>query len=228
MKLVLLPGMDGTGDLFLPLIQELGQFDKQIIPLPESGKQDYTTLSKYVSDKLPNKDFFLIAESFSGPIAAILAKENNPYLKGIIFVATFLSPPNRYLLTLAKALPLKLFSRSLLARPCLRLLLFGKGAHSQALTLFQKTVKALPSKIIKSRIGAIQSLSFSGKQVTLPVAYISGSSDRLVEKEKALEFRKHFSNITIKAIDGPHFLLQTHPKQCAEVISELIQTLIRA
>ena len=50
MKLVFLPGMDGTGKLFSPLLQEL-----------------------------PEDDFILIAESFSGPIGYELSKRKAMY-----------------------------------------------------------------------------------------------------------------------------------------------------
>jgi predicted alpha/beta hydrolase family esterase len=63
-----------------------------------------------VRKRLPEQDFILIAESFSGPITAALAVVGIKNLRGIIFVATFLSPPNMQLIKMARALPIKFLS----------------------------------------------------------------------------------------------------------------------
>lgn len=59
MKLVLLPGMDGTGDLFSPLLQMLSGFQWEVIALPNSGAQDYASIIVYVKQRLPDEDLFL-------------------------------------------------------------------------------------------------------------------------------------------------------------------------
>ena len=76
MKLVLLPGMDGIGELFSPLIPELNSVDYIVIPFPQTGKQDYHTLTAFIREKLPGQVFILLTESFSGPIAVQLAQQN--------------------------------------------------------------------------------------------------------------------------------------------------------
>lgn len=62
MKLVFLPGMDGTGNLFSPLFRFLPNFDCQVISLPEVGGQDYVSIKNYVKGRFPVEDFILIAE----------------------------------------------------------------------------------------------------------------------------------------------------------------------
>ena len=66
MKIILLPGLDGTGDMFAPILSLLTDFDTEVISLPQSGSQDYETLCEHVKLSLPSEDFILIAESFSG------------------------------------------------------------------------------------------------------------------------------------------------------------------
>jgi hypothetical protein len=61
LKLVLLPGMDGTGELFAPLLKHLSKFDVEIIAYPQVGGQDYQTLIDFVSGKLPNEKYILSA-----------------------------------------------------------------------------------------------------------------------------------------------------------------------
>jgi hypothetical protein len=58
MKLVLLPGMDGTGELFAPVVSQLSDIECLVVPLPQSGAQDYKSLENYFRRKLPEEDFF--------------------------------------------------------------------------------------------------------------------------------------------------------------------------
>jgi pimeloyl-[acyl-carrier protein] methyl ester esterase len=109
-KLILLPGLDGTGKLFSPLLKVLSKLDCEVIALPETGDQDYRTHTAWVRKRLPEQDFILIAESFSGPIAVALAQDGVENLKGIVFVATFLSAPNKKLIKLARFLPIQFLS----------------------------------------------------------------------------------------------------------------------
>ena len=38
MRIVLLPGLDGTGNLFAPFLEEMGNDNAQVIPLPRSAQ----------------------------------------------------------------------------------------------------------------------------------------------------------------------------------------------
>lgn len=221
MKLVLLPGLDGTGDLFSSLLQELSGFQCEIIQLPTSGAQDYQTLTDFVLGELPDDDFVLVAESFSGPIGMNISKVGLTNLKGVIFVATFLSPPNSKLIALAKILPLKFLSVLPAAKAAYKMLFLGSKASDTLTQLFQSTIQNLPASLINARLTSIQSLSFNREFLTLPAAYIQAVSDKLVPVDKANDFCDCFESITIKAIEGPHFILQAKPTECAKAIAEM-------
>jgi pimeloyl-ACP methyl ester carboxylesterase len=227
LKLVLLPGMDGTGHLFAPLLHSIPEFDCQIIPLPEEGNQCYPSITEWVKDKLPEENFILIAESFSGPIGLELAKAQPDNLKGIIFVATFLSPPNKLLTTLARFLPLKLMSRLPFSSYVLKRLFLGSGASNELVDLFRSTINSLPPSLISARLNTISSLVFSPARLDLPVGYIQARSDKLIQKNKICEFKAKFKDILIKPIEGPHFILQAKPNECSEVIRELVSSFKR-
>lgn len=227
MKLVLLPGLDGTGDLFTPLLDELSMFQCEVIQLPLSGGQDYPSITASVREQLPSEEFILIAESFSGPIAATLAMENIRYLKSVIFVATFLSTPRKPLLMIAQHLPLKLLSTLPFSGFFIRELLLGHNTSNPLIDLFKDTIKALPRSLISHRIQSILSLNANKNRCELQVAYLQASSDKLVPANKALEFQRRFNNITIKTVKGSHLILQANPSECAVVISELVSVLTK-
>ena len=220
LKLVLLPGMDGTGELFSGVLEHLQGFDTQVIPLPQTGSQDYPTIINYIKSKLPNDAFILIAESFSGALAAELAKEHLPNLKKIIFVATFLTPPNAVLLSIAARLPLKLLSKVPFSKYIQKQLFIGKSSNAELVDLFQNILNKLPSKLLPSRIKTMQGLDFSSEKLDLPCLYIQALSDRLVSGSKYLEFQQYFSDIKLVQFEGPHFILQTKPRECAMAIAE--------
>lgn len=214
--------MDGTGRLFSPLISALSGHVCDVISFPQSGTQDYQSLTAYVKDRLPNEDYILLAESFSGPIGAALARSGDKNMKGVIFVATFLSSPNRALLAVARFLPIKFLSGFPFSKFLYKLLFLGPGASDEVLDLFQSTVRGLSAQVIRERLRAMQSLKFSGEKINLPVAYIQAVSDKLVPAEKALEFKRFFNNVMVKSIEGPHFILQANPGACAEIVSEFL------
>ena len=137
--------MDGTGNLFSPILNELSEFNCEVITLPASGPQDYLTITDFVKKRLPKDDFILVAESFSGPIGAALEMSGVENMKGIIFVATFLSAPQKLLLGLARVLPIKFLSSLPLAIILHKALFLGPNASKELLVLFQQTLLSLPS-----------------------------------------------------------------------------------
>lgn len=66
--MILMPGFDGTGELFSPLIAALSPHHRPTV----IRYRDERTFDDYIdtaSAALPERDAILIAESFSGPIA---------------------------------------------------------------------------------------------------------------------------------------------------------------
>jgi len=213
--------MDGTGELFSPLLHGLSEFDCVVISLPQSGPQDYESLTHYVRARLPEDDFILVAESFSGAIGMQLVQQKIENIKGIIFVASFLSSPSRRLIALAKILPLKFMASLPFSKSFYKLLFLGLSASDELTRLFQSIVLAIPADIIRARLNTIQSLTFDFKSSELPAGYIQATFDRLVPSDKAIEVSRLFKNIIIKPIVGPHFILQAHPNECVLAITEL-------
>ena len=227
MKIVLLPGMDGTGELFESVLNELSEHECLVIPLPSSGQQDYASLVEYVKSKLPEEECILVAESFSGPIDAYLAEEEKVKVKvkGIVFVATFLTPPSKFLLAMSQLLPIKFLSKLPGSGLVLQAMMFGHQASKDLLNQFQNIIDQIDIKILKNRLKTMQSLKFIGKESNVPATYILPTNDRLVSNSKHHEFNKYFSQLQVKEVNGPHFVLQTNPEESAQIISEFVKEL---
>jgi pimeloyl-ACP methyl ester carboxylesterase len=94
---VLLPGLDGTGDLFAPVVDALGpNVPTQIVRYPLSHASDYATCEAIARAALPtDRPYVLLGESFSGPIAVSIAATAPPGLRGLILCSTFIAIRNR-------------------------------------------------------------------------------------------------------------------------------------
>jgi len=223
MKIVMLPGLDGTGELFSPMLPLLVA-DYRVISLPLAGGQDYQTLTEYVQGKLPNEDFVLLAESFSGPIAARIAQTPPTSLRGVIFVATFLSPPVAVLLGVAQSLPLTRLSRLPFSAALIRWLMLGSQSSDELLEQFRSIVEHLPAEVVQGRIRAIRELRLPEFYSALPALYIQARRDRLIPEVKWREFASCFGDISWTVLDAPHFILQTRPEECAVLINRFVES----
>jgi pimeloyl-ACP methyl ester carboxylesterase len=223
MKLILLPGMDGTGRLFFPLVNLIPDIDVEIIPLPETGPQDYDSLTEWVGSKLPATDFVLLAESFSGPIAAKLSRQNHPHIRSIIFVASFLSAPSFWKPVFAKCLPLKLFSRLPGARFFYRCFFLGRNISIDRLLLFESVLASVPEKVLKARLTTISRLACRCEGSNLPVTYIQALDDQLVASSKVQDFLNCYTQLKVVNIKSPHFVLQARPEEAAKIIRDIVE-----
>jgi pimeloyl-ACP methyl ester carboxylesterase len=222
MHVVFLPGLDGTGELFLPLL-EVSTFEKvSVIKLPILGRQDYDSLAQYVSERLPTEDFLLVAESFSGPVAAIIAQKGFPSLKGVVFVSTFLSTPPLAVTPLIAFLPFKLFASLPFFGYFLRQFLVGKGTKKNTVSLIKQVIHSIPSRLLRARIRCISKMNLRLSSCFIPALYIQASKDFLVPEYMVDEYFKHFSKLKMRRVQGHHFLLQSHPSEARDLILEFI------
>jgi pimeloyl-ACP methyl ester carboxylesterase len=79
----------------------------------------------------------------------------------------------------------------------------------------------VPPQALSSRLALIGARQAWGKaKFGVPCLYLQGSGDRLVSPSAAEWFRGRFERFELERIDGPHFLLQAKPRECAQRISE--------
>ena len=228
MKVVLLPGLDGTGVLFKPFIDTLSSdIIVQIISYPTDQEFTYSELVDFVMSQLPKEDFILVGESFSGPIAYQVALNKPEHLHLVIFVATFLTVPRQRLLNLTKLLPTRLFLEIPIPNVFLKYYLFGSGASDEIIELFKKALKIVSSSILSFRLDEISNLKENQEPCDTKAIYIQATDDKLVPKTCVEAFKKVCKNFSIFRIEGTHFILQTNPLGCAEIIENEIRLITR-
>lgn len=219
--LVLLPGMDGTGRLFAPLIEQLGGAVRtRVVAYDNTRAASYEALADRLRQHLPRDAGVLLAESFSGPVAWRLALAPPPGLKGVIFAASFIEPPRPRLLSLARRLPLGLLARAPLPGVWARALLLGRDAPRTLIETFTSVLHSVPPRVLEARLNNVAALEAVSTRAALPCLYIQARGDRLVPASSLAVFRRMADNLCVRKVQGPHFVLQARAQACARIIED--------
>ena len=218
MEIVLLPGLDGTGNLFKPILEELETSLKvKVIKYPNK-KLSYKELISYVVKKLPSKEFILLAESFSGYIAYEIALLKPKNLKHIILVATFLKNPRPLLINL-------IFSKYILLLPIPKFIIkrvfLSTFIPNKTIELFKSAIKSVSYEVLYFRIKQIKNLNPKLQQIEIFATYIQATNDYLVTKNAIKQWQKVFRNLKIYKVNGGHLILQSNPTKCAKIINKI-------
>ncbi|OWQ44074.1 hypothetical protein CDL60_26860 [Roseateles noduli] len=223
--LVMLPGMDGTGDLFEPFLLALpSTWRPVVVRYPVDRWLDGDALLAHVHRALPNDEpFILLGESFSGPVALKLAAERPPGLRGVVLAASFARYPNRALGLLgpmASWVPLHLLPKAAMSVP-----LLGGFATATRQEALHRAVSRVAPAVMARR--ARQVLSFDATaeagRVAVPILCLRASRDRVVAAGAATEIAARNPRCTIVDIDAPHMLLQCAPAAAAQAIGEVFE-----
>ena len=214
-RFVLLPGLDGSGQLFSPFLTVLPpHIQCQVIAYPPNQCCSYAEVVDYVMPRLPaHNDFCLIAESFSGPAAIDIARQTPPGLKGVVLVASFCHAP----LSPFMRDVIQSFLGLLRLAPPASLINYFLCNGSQVLLSrdVQRCVSSLPFATLKGRVQSALQVDLRGglDEVEVPLLALTARQDRLLQKGCAATMVRFHSKLQVKAIDGPHFLLQCRPQQ---------------
>jgi pimeloyl-ACP methyl ester carboxylesterase len=221
-RLILLPGLDGTGRLFAPFIAALRTVAQcRVIALPEDAAASYESLAQRIRLALEAEDsFHVLAESFSGPIGIRLAASMPDRVRSLTLCATFAAPPWPALKHAAAVLAAgtRLAPPSFAARA-----LFGRLPSQQALVA-KEILGALPTEVLSSRLRCIANADeFEAlRNLMCPVLYLRASRDWVVPPASMRAVRRVCTNLEVEAIDAPHGLLQAAPEAAAETVGRFI------
>jgi pimeloyl-ACP methyl ester carboxylesterase len=222
-RLLLLPGLDGTGQLFRWLIERLPPSLQPTVVSYPADISSYSRLLPIVQSALPvGEQFVIVGESYSGPLAVLAAAERPRGLAGVILVATFArSPWPRWFSAFGQfvgAPLLRWVPRALVARA-----LLGSGPESISLVqCWRESISALSPAVLARRLREVLSVDVTEAlgRVEVPLLYLAARRDVLVSASAVRLIQRYARNIRVVTLDAPHLLLQVAPAEAARQISE--------
>lgn len=225
---MLLPGLDGTGELFRPLLAELpGWIHPVVVSYPRDRELGYAELLPLAARSLPkDMPFVILGESFSGPLAIMLAAGNPAGLKGVILCASFVKKPFRTLPAWLGVLCIGPIFRLWPALLKLRSLPI-RGELRGLLPLALAAIRSVRPEVVAARARALMKVDARTelRAMEVPLLYLQALRDPLIRKHNAEEIMSICPDASLARIDTRHFLLQLEPKQAAAEIASFLEGL---
>ncbi len=246
--LILLPGLDGTGDLFAPLLKSIAgmslregepQLVAHALRYPTHNKLDlrqlHDAVERYVIRKLPrDARYVIVGESFSGPVAitvaaaAEAAREEHALGRrrcmGLILCCSMARNPYAVFAPLAplwSVLPLELVPMGWVNRLAQGKLDFWAGDDEMAMNKVSPSVLRHRLKAI-SRVDVTQELS----RLRMPVLYLQASDDVVVPASAARLVQDCAPQTVLKRVKSSHFLLQSKPAEALALMEEFVAQMV--
>jgi pimeloyl-ACP methyl ester carboxylesterase len=233
MRLVLLPGLDGTGELFKPFLNAIGSsWTTTTVRYPNHIILSYDELMAYVGSAIPSSEpFVLLAESFSTPLAIRCAARNPPNLKALVICAGFVCSPvtglRRFAASHLAMHLIRLGQLNFLSSFWLKLLLVGQRAAPSLLDEIRVAISSVRPEVLSARLRAILCCDVRPVlgQIRVPILYIQAGGDRLIPPGHLKEIRRIQPGAEPAIIDGPHLILQREPRRVAELVERFLRQL---
>ena len=221
MRLVLLPGLDGTGLLFEPLCRALSSaVQTTILDYPRGRETSYDELAAQIGPKLPTAEpFMLLGESYGGPLSLKLAAQEPAGLCGLILSASFITSPHSYIPKWAAPM---LIPAMVYSTPLFSSLTTLLGAHStnEIQSLVEKSVASVDPAVLGSRMKAAVSVDVTKELLAcpVPILYIQATQDYVVPANNLTEIQQVRPDVRAVQIEGAHMVLLTRAKAAAGAI----------
>jgi pimeloyl-ACP methyl ester carboxylesterase len=222
--LVLLPGFDGTGRLFSDFAAAFGpEVEIVTVTYPTDIACGYAELESVARSFLPQDGpFFLLAESFSGPIGISIAASSPSGLQGLILCASFARnpvPKLALLQPLVGALPLSLAPIRVLSH-----FLLGRFRSPALLDALAESLMQVADAVLRARARAVLTVDVCAdlSRLGIPVLYLRATEDRVVPRASYELIAALAPQVELAEFTAPHFLLQVLPAQAASRVTDFM------
>ena len=228
-RLLLLPGMDGTGELFADFMSSLPKSIRSEAPCyPTDVRLNYRDLEKLIMQLVPSSEpFVLLAESFSTPLAISYAASRPANLKALILCAGFAaSPLRRWKRAMASALvPVLPFGH--LPSYLIDRFLTGREASKDLSCKVKSAIKKVRPEVLRYCLQCVFACDERAavSKISIPILYLRASEDRLVPRTASQEIASLKPETHVQEIPGPHLLLQANPKAAASAVLQFLESL---
>jgi pimeloyl-[acyl-carrier protein] methyl ester esterase len=224
--LVLLPGLDGTGQLFGDFLKALPHtLTTTVVSYPMNRFLTYSELLQLVRAAAPQTGpFAVLAESFSTPLALKYAATNPSNLAGVVICAGFARNPIGSWARLVKAVAKPWFFTLRPPRFVIEYFLVGESAPSALILKIREILRLVRPEILSGRIGEVLECDATNDlaRTKAPIMYLRGLHDRLLSASCHREILRIRPDVVFATVEAPHMLLQREPQKAANLIVAFI------
>jgi pimeloyl-[acyl-carrier protein] methyl ester esterase len=225
-KLVLSPGLDGTGELFRWFTDALPPaFDARVVRFPLDVCLPERKLAGIIRLAYPARDpFVLLAESFSTPLAIQCAADHPQNLKGLILCAGFATNPLRFWSSTVGLSLAHIAFRLRIPAFAVKTWLLGTSALPELVRAVQRSVSKVRSRVLIDRLQQVVSCDVQSdlSKIEIPMLYLRAADDRLIPESCLDAILEIKAKTEVVSVPGPHLLLQREPKRTADVVTNFL------
>jgi pimeloyl-[acyl-carrier protein] methyl ester esterase len=217
---LLLPGLDGTGDLFAPFVAAAPEEIYPIVVSYPTAEASIEALERHVREKITEK-CIVIAESFSGPIGVRVASDAR--VRALILCNSFIRSPLPRALRFFAISPIFAIPMPRLA---VRRHLLGHSANSELVEIAQAVLRRVPARVLAQRTRHVFETDErkAVRDLPKPILYLRGADDTLCSESSWEELHAIRPDAEIAKLRGPHLLLQVSPAECWQAILRFMET----
>jgi pimeloyl-ACP methyl ester carboxylesterase len=227
--LVLLPGLDGTGELFVDFIEALPvSWTATTVSYPTDRFLPYADLRPLVGAQAPKLErFVLIAESFSAPLAVWYAANNPPNLAAVVICAGFVRNPVPGWSGVVKAIAKPWLFRLKPPRAIVEHFLLGPDVPSELLQSLRHALQRVSPKVLSGRVQEVLNCDARNdlRRTTVPLLYLDATNDKLLSSKCKKEFSQLRPDTVVRSVPAPHLLLQREPEKAATIVKAFVSSL---
>jgi pimeloyl-[acyl-carrier protein] methyl ester esterase len=223
-RLILLPGMHGTDEMFGPLLACVAEeYRPLVVEYPRDQVLGYDALLELIEQKLAGEDaMVLLGESFSGPLAIRFAAKHRDRVRGVILCVTFARfPISRVLVSFTKML-----LRVGISPWAVRSVLMGWRSSAEVDSMIRRVMEGVDRNVLTARIEEVAGVDVREElaRCDMPMLYLRATKDRVVRAKRCREILELCPQMIVKKFVASHLLLQTVPGEAWEVIEGFIRS----
>lgn len=224
--IVFLPGFDGNASLRQDFMGELARAHRvRGVSYPN---RKLGTLDAYRDHAMGHAPVdwqpVLVAESFGGLVAARWASVD-PRVKGVVLCGSFARNPVSIAASLGASLPAMVKLTPWLTAPLARA--SGDPRRVRWSDAFIRALAGLDDEVVAERLRLIAGEDVGPILATLrvPVIVVHFDADQVVGAAAQAHLESVCHNAGVLRLPGPHFAIETRPRECARAIAEKIRGL---
>ncbi|MBI5684927.1 MAG: alpha/beta hydrolase [Verrucomicrobia bacterium] len=224
-RVVLLPGLHGTSDLFNSFLRQCpSEFEPITIEFPRDRALSYEVLADEVQSRVKSSTpTVLVGESFSGPLALRLASEWSEGLIAVVLVASFVLPPAPSWL---RFFPWRSLFHMRTPLYLLRTAVAGSLDEAEVLAKASRILGGISADALASRLRSTLTVDARPWLASCPspILYLAGAKDRLIRRHCLNSILRCRPDVVCRTLQTTHFVLQLAPDDAWEAITSFLQT----